>query len=766
MLKPVLILPCKVDYDPKKLFEPFADFDYDIAFLCSESKERILKKDVDLNIEELEKTYDVLCPVGAEPLKYVAKMTGITKYNGVYIENKYFPIINPGLINFKPQYEEQIRKAFQKLSNIVHNQEEKIFVSKLYEYIDGPEHEKFLPWLEKFKEDKLLVTDIETTALSPRRGEVIGIAFSSRVHEGVFISAEVAEIYFDEIQELFDTKMVIFHNAKFDVTFLKYDMGFCFRDDFHDTMLMHYTLNEAVGTHGLKPLALEFTDLGDYERELDNYKKDFCKRNKIKLGDFNYGMLPIEILSSYACKDGDATMQLYEKFWPLIRKSEKFLSVYNDLLIRGTRAIMQLESNGGPVDRNKLEGLIKDYEIDIEECLAEISSHEAIQTFERLEKKTFNPNSYPQVRKVLFDILHLTPWKKTDTGEWSVDKEVMASLDHPLCEAILDLREKTKLLGTYIRNIANGIDDDDRLRSNFNIHGTTSGRLSSSGVINYQNIPRDNKDIKKLFTARPGYKIVQCDLGTAEVYYAAALSTDDFLQNAFKSGLDFHSYVAKQMFNIPLPVEDIKSDKEWGPYRQIAKAITFGIMYQAGPYTIAEQVNLYAKTEKEQISVEQAKQFINKYFSEAKQLKRWIEENNDFIKYNCYTYSFFNRKRRLPEVRSGSRGVQKHAIRSGVNFLIQSIASDINLLGLCDLMEWIKSAGLEEDIIPFTIVHDSIVSEVREDLIPSYVETTREFLQSPRGIEIEGKPIGVDFEVGPSWGELQDYDKYISKIAA
>ena len=110
------------------------------------------------------------------------------------------------------------------------------------------------------------------------------------------------------------------------------------------------------------------------------------------------------------------------------------------------------------------------------------------------------------------------------------------------------------------------------MRSGFNIQGTTSGRLSSSGNLNYQNIPRDNKDIKKLFRARDGYKIVQCDLGTAEVYYAAVLSKDKFLQQAFIDKLDFHSYVAKQMFNLSCDISDVK--KYYANERQYAKAIT------------------------------------------------------------------------------------------------------------------------------------------------------------------------------------------------
>jgi DNA polymerase I-like protein with 3'-5' exonuclease and polymerase domains len=304
------------------------------------------------------------------------------------------------------------------------------------------------------------------------------------------------------------------------------------------------------------------------------------------------------------------------------------------------------------------------------------------------------------------------------------------------------------MLSTYISSIRDGVDTDNRLRSGFNIHGTTSGRLSSSGVLNYQNIPRDNKDIKKLFKARPGYKIIQGDLGTAEVYIAATLSNDKFLQKAFIERLDFHSYVAKQIFNLPCEVNEVK--KLYADKRQHAKAITFGIMYQAGPAKIAETAS---------VSTNEAKQFIAKYFREAYALKSYIEDSNSQIETNAFIYSFFGRKRRLPESRSPNPGVAKHAIRSGVNFLVQSVASDINILGLIDLVKWIDEAGYQNDILPFTVVHDSIVSEVREDLVDLYIEKTKEFIQTDRGCSISGCPISMDFEIGPSWGELENYKK-------
>ena len=578
---------------------------YDTYFLCSKEKEKILKKDVDLDLTKLEK-YQVVCPVGAEAFKYVCNMTGITKYNGTFIEKRYVPVIHPNLTVFKPQYEEEIKKAFIKIEQVINGTIDSSKSDKHHQTIDT--QSDFIPYLKKLQESERIVVDIETTSLSPRKGAVLGIALSTKSHEGIYVTAEVAELFIEELAQVFLEKTCIFHNSKFDMSFLKYEFGFEF-PKFEDTMLLHYCLEEAVGTHGLKPLALRFTDLGDYEKELDDYKKTFARKNKIKLEDFNYGMLPVDILAPYACKDADGTFQLFNFFYPKVTESEKFSKLYKEILKPATLALSQLENNGGPISIEHAQDLQDNYAIDIEECINEISMDESVKRFERIHNKTFNPNSTLQLREVFFNIIKLKSTKKTATGAQSTDKEVLAELDHPLSDAILDLREKTKLNNTYIRNILKGLDKDSRLRSSFNIHGTTSGRLSSSGTLNYQNIPRDNKDIKKLFRARENFQIVQCDLKTAEVYYAAVLSNDSFLQRAFIEKLDFHSYVAKQIFDLKCGIDEIKN--QFPNQRQYAKAITFGIMYQAGPAKIAETAN---------ISFPQAKQFIAKFFREASNL--------------------------------------------------------------------------------------------------------------------------------------------------
>jgi len=390
--------------------------------------------------------------------------------------------------------------------------------------------------------------------------------------------------------------------------------------------------------------------------------------------------------------------------------------------------------------------------------MEKIKQHPAVKEFERINDKEFNPGSVKQLGSVLFEILKLPPVKLTDTGNFSTDVEVLETLEtqHEFPKLILEYRKMSKLKNTYIDSILEVLDADGRLRSSFNLQGTTSGRLSSSGNMNYQNLPKDKEGkegegIKRAFTARPGYVIVQGDLKTAEVYVAAVLSKDKFLQEAFKSGMDFHSYVSKQMFKLPC---DIPKVKELYPdKRQAAKAITFGIMYQAGAPTIAEEANCTRG---------EAQDFINKYFSEAKSLYTFIQQCNNQIEGLHYIYSLFGRKRRLLEATSTNRAVKNHAIRSGVNFVIQSLASDISLLILIELMQWIDENNLHKDMMPFTIVHDAIVAEVKIECVPEFIQKMDELVKKDRGVSIPDYPIVMEYQVGPNWGQATEITKMVT----
>src|SRR5210317_942022 len=370
--------------DPNKVIDKYLKgVDYDTKFLHSGSKEKILKKDLDLDMSELD-GYKILCPVGADALKYVAGMTGIQKYNGVFIEKKYLPIMHPNITIIKPQMEDEIQRAFSQIPKLLDGED---LQSHEKDYCFIETQSQLDKYTQELDDATTLVVDIETTSVSPHTGVILGIAISTRPHQGLYVSSELVYKHKEWFHNLFKNRKCIFHNSKFDTNYMETELGFEF-PDYEDTMLLHYCLEEAVGTHGLKPLALRFTDLGDYERELDEYKKSWARKNKVKLAEFNYGMLPSDILAPYACKDADATFQLYEKFSPLVLGNQRFKKLYSEILIPATRALMKLENNGGPIDVKALAELDSNYEIDIEECQNEIFMHEAVQRFERIYEKT------------------------------------------------------------------------------------------------------------------------------------------------------------------------------------------------------------------------------------------------------------------------------------------------------------------------------------------------------------------------------------------
>jgi DNA polymerase I-like protein with 3'-5' exonuclease and polymerase domains len=239
---------------------------------------------------------------------------------------------------------------------------------------------------------------------------------------------------------------------------------------------------------------------------------------------------------------------------------------------------MDMEEVGIPICSTRMSAAGKYLDKWIMEAKEEVYAFEAVKKYETDSGKIFNPNSVNQLRTVLFDYVGLTPTGKlTKTGALSTDAEVLEELSeqHPLPQAILKVRQLGKIQNTYVSKILPELDKDGRIRTNFNLIFTTSGRLSSSGKFNAQQIPRDDPIIKGCIRAPSGYKIVSQDLTTAEVYYAAVLSGDKNLQAVFATGGDLHSSIAKMVFDLPCEAAEVK--KLFGSLRQAAKAITFGI---------------------------------------------------------------------------------------------------------------------------------------------------------------------------------------------
>jgi DNA polymerase I-like protein with 3'-5' exonuclease and polymerase domains len=190
-------------------------------------------------------------------------------------------------------------------------------------------------------------------------------------------------------------------------------------------------------------------------------------------------------------------------------------------------------------------------------------------------------------------------------------------------------------------------------------------------------------------------------------------------------------------------------------------------LYGSGPAKVAESVT---KATGEEYSLETAKENIKDYFTKFSKLKRWLDSRKEFIEANGYTYSFFGRKRRLPNVFSTDKGIAAHEVRSGINSEIQSVASDVNLLGAMGTADEVRAKGLNANI--FMLVHDSIVALVKDEDVEEYCKVLKTNTQKDWGCSIPGFPVGVDQDIGEdySFGSFEEYYEFsgnkLSRISA
>jgi DNA polymerase I-like protein with 3'-5' exonuclease and polymerase domains len=743
-----------IDKAPNRTrYKEYFNFDFDHYHMSSVPITKLLKKDVDLEVD-LE-PYDYVILVGAEAAKEYAKITSVTNMAGQLVADKFIAISNPAMLAFKPEGKPDFQRACDRIHKYIEGTLRPATEGDFKGINNPDEAREFL--IEVLENAQGYVAlDTETTGLYPRDGYVLGVSVSYKSKHGRYILCDAMdEECVGLLQKICDSFVIVFHNMKFDYKMLAYHLGLTFnRSKVHDTMVMHYVLDE-TDSHGLKQLALKYTDYGDYDSELDDFKKEYCAKNGVLQDDFTYDLIPFDTISRYASIDTAVTYDLFMKFWPIVQKNDKLRFVYETILIPGTLFLMDMEEVGIPISQDRMAAANLYLDEEIEKAKQVVYGFEEVKRFEQDTGKIFNPNSVMQLRVVLFDYLGLSPTgKKTATGAVSTDAEVLEQLseEHPLPAAILKVRQLGKIQNTYISKILPELDRDGRIRTNFNLIFTTSGRLSSSGKFNAQQIPRDTPIIKGCIKAPAGYKIVSQDLTTAEMYYAAVLSGDKNLQEVFSSGGDFHSTIAKMVFDLPCAVEDVK--KKYGNMRQSAKAISFGILYGSGANKVSQTVS---KATGEDYPVDRARDDIKQYFKKFSKLKNWLDTRKSFIEQNGYTYSFFGRKRRLPNVFSSDKGIAAHEVRSGINAEVQSLASDVNLLGAMRTADEIKAKGINANI--FMLVHDSIVALVKESDVDAYCEILKRNTQHDWGCSIPGFPIGVDQDVGNdySFGDWEGY---------
>ena len=469
--------------------------------------------------------------------------------------------------------------------------------------------------------------------------------------------------------------------------------------------------------------------------------------------------MPLDDLAFGNAMDCDFTLRAYHVLQKQMK--EKSVNKVYDNLLKDILVILGMVENFGiKVDT--------EYLLDLEDALGV----ELRQLKERLQELSpsgeVNPNSTPEMGSLLFtsDGFDLTPTmfsEKTKMPQISDEhlSEVLKSTTNKeaieFIQTLLQYKYRTKQHRTYVKGVEKAIEynEDGRIYSQYNFATVVTGRLSCSTYsvgsnkkgVSFHTLPRESEgdkiNIRNLMVADSGKAFLAADFSQAELRVLAQCCGDKNLIEAFNSGQDLHRFTASLVFG--KAAEDVTKEE-----RQIAKSVSFLIVYGGGPNKLSQQIGK---------SVVYCKGIFKAYQDSFPKVFKWIDDVHKTIRENGYAVSIFGRRRHLPNIKSPIRKYQFRALRQGMNFVIQSSASDLMLHSIRRLYKYREATGIDFDIL--ATVHDSV--EVQCDLkdvekvatmLKVVLPMTKDF-KTMYGIDFV-VPFEVDVEVGTSFGNLME----------
>ncbi len=309
---------------------------------------------------------------------------------------------------------------------------------------------------------------------------------------------------------------------------------------------------------------------------------------------------------------------------------------------------------------------------------------------------------------------------------------------------ILRHRSLGKLLNTYVSNLIQHADENDRVHSTLVQNGTTTGRFSSKDP-NLQNIPIKNEEgqkVRNTFIAPAGHKLLALDYSQIELRIAAILSNDSELIKIFKNDRDIHTETAARVFE----KDSEHVDKE---ERRKAKMINFAILYGMGANALRS--NLGSGTTREE-----AGHYLEQYFKTFSGLASWIDAIKNETKRTGYTVTMFGRRRYFPDINSRVPFVRTHAERAAVNAPIQGTQADLIKIAMIRSVNWIEKQKLESKAKLILQIHDELVFEVDDEKVNKVADGIKVIMESILDKDqTRGVPIKTGVAVGERLGGLE-----------
>ena len=489
----------------------------------------------------------------------------------------------------------------------------------------------------------------------------------------------------------------VFHNGKFDYQVIKKTCGIEVPITW-DTLLGAKLIDENEFSAGLKQQYISKIDPEQEKYDIEHLFEGV-----------EYADVDAAIFSLYAATDSYMTYRLYKEYQLPIFESKDYTDVYElfrEIEVPCITVTAEMELNGIEIDQEYSKRLQNKYHARLEKLDAKLinllnklketidnwkNTNDALQsqmkkqsekqranalksanyddslwkyqdgTWYKLSKsklEQLGENLTPKelgspvkLAIVLYSILkapRVNDEKPDGTGEDEL-KAIIRKSDNndikELCTLMLDRRELDKLLNSFIDTLPNKVNVDNRIHCHFNQYGAATGRFSCSEP-NLQQIPSHNKEIRMMFRAKEGYMLLGSDFSQQEPRLLSQFSQDTNMINAYKNGKDLYATIAMGVYHNKYE-DNLEFNPDGTPSadgakrRSSCKSLLLGIMYGRGVASIAEQIKG---------TVEEAQQIIDNFYNSFPQVKKWIQESEEFAKKTGYVSDLWGRRRRLPDI--------------------------------------------------------------------------------------------------------------------
>jgi len=558
----------------------------------------------------------------------------------------------------------------------------------------------------------IIFFDTETTGLDHFQDKIT--LMQIKPGRGVRIVRNFSETKINEIKELLENNLIVGHNLKFDLKFLKQQFNI------EPTHLFDTYIAEILISGGMKARQKGVATLDTVTKERINIELN--KDVKLRLS-FKGQELTTEQIK-YAMMDVAVLPEIHKQQQSEITKLG--LQRTFDIEMSALPAVVWLELSGLPLD---LEAL-KKKEVEVKEKIIEAKT-KIITILKESGFKSRYMSGYMDINidspKQLLEALQKIGLKVESTGD-----EVISALEHRIGKAIKEYRKLNKLLTGFILKYPEHIHAvTGRIQPEFNQCGTNTGRFTSSKP-NMQQVPQD-KSIRALFKAPPGYKIITADYSQIELRIIAEVSQEPKFLDIYKNNGDLHRLTASLILN--KPASEITKEE-----RQQAKAVNFGFAYGLG----AESFKDKAKGDYDlDISMQQAQDFRNKFFGGYPVLNKYLRNIGNKAAAEEHIVNLSGRRVSFPPDLEGWQYENM-----GRNTPIQSLSADITKSAMGRLyLKLRRFQGLKF----INSVHDELVFEVKEDDVKEVSGLIKTIMEEAGQEFLKTVPCIVEVVVGDSW---------------